>query len=1226
MTGRRFMLERCGLSGGKLALILILMALCALRFPSSTHADEMVWKPLTDEYLSDTDSYDNQIIADDGILYMSYREKISTGKYKPTVKKYDGNNWSIVSGGPASPGAVSVMHMALDPSDKALYVAYRDEENGGKASIVKLTNNQWEPLGQYGFTPKGVYALSMTAFNGTPYIVYGDYNKSNKLTVMKYTNNGWSPVGQEGFTDKRPADGTKSLIKVVGHIVYVAYKRDLGSSNVDMVVMKYDEDRPSDGWQLVGDAGAPLLSTADANSYYYAFDVYGGIPYLAYQDHDADKLVVLKYDGNWKTIGNGPVSAGKANYPSLSFDNGSLYIAFQDGANGNKLMVKRFNGSDWTMVGNAAITRGEVYYPSISVYNGTIYVGYQDDDTLLTTKIAKARAFVITYGSPLSAPLPGDIQVPYGTAKADALPATVSMKWTDDTTTPAAVTWDQGNPPYNSKAPATYIFKGQLTIPSGKQNTGVREVTVKVIVANPSHDTALSDLTTDAGALTPVFAAGTKSYSRNVANEVSQISVTASLYDPKGTVTIGGAAAANGVPSSPISLRVGLNNIDVIVTAEDGMTTDHYTINVSREGSNNTALSDLTTDAGVLTPLFAVGTTAYSQTVAHSVYSLSVTASVYEPNATLKIAGVPTPSGVPSAALPLQVGANTIAVDVTAADGVTTGSYTINVTRKPSSNADLADLTTTAGTISPSFFRETTSYEAIVPFGAQSVTVTASVYDAAASLSINGTATVSGTASAAIPLQIGLNRIQVKVLAEDGVTEKLYTLQLTRLPSSSSGSGGAPVSSSTDNGTQAQPAAGVDIILDGVSQSSFATAETVQTDAGTTVIVTLDEQKLLDMLDKKTNNVITIPITSKADVVVGRLNGQLVKALTAKETVIEVKTDGALYILPAAFLDISHVAAALHADNDLQHIVVSIKISETSKDKADLVRAAAAGEGMTVVANPLDFEIEAQYGENKITVSRFPGFVERAVAVPAGIDVSGATTGVVIGPDGRLTPVPTRIEVRSGKTYAVINSLTNSTYALVQGEKSFADLSGHWSQSDVNEMASRLVVDGVAKDRFAPDLSITRAEFATIMVRALGLKPDDGRHAFSDVYAADWYADSVAAASATGLLGGYEDGSFRPNQTITRSEASVLLTRALAFAKIHMQMSADEADKQLSAYTDADGVAEWAKVSLALAVKNGIIQGDGQRITPEDPVTRAQTAVMIKRLLQQAGLIDKINK
>ena len=100
------------------------------------------------------------------------------------------------------------------------------------------------------------------------------------------------------------------------------------------------------------------------------------------------------------------------------------------------------------------------------------------------------------------------------------------------------------------------------------------------------------------------------------------------------------------------------------------------------------------------------------------------------------------------------------------------------------------------------------------------------------------------------------------------------------------------------------------------------------------------------------------------------------------------------------------------------------------------------------------------------------------------------------------------------------------------------DVEGHWAKDAVNDMGSRIVVTGVGNGIYEPDRSITRAEFAAIIVRALGLKKGTTESAFSDVTLTDWYNGYVDTAAAYGLITGYDSKTFAPNDSITREQGN----------------------------------------------------------------------------------------
>jgi len=300
----------------------------------------------------------------------------------------------------------------------------------------------------------------------------------------------------------------------------------------------------------------------------------------------------------------------------------------------------------------------------------------------------------------------------------------------------------------------------------------------------PSTIATLSNLVPGSGTLAPVFASGTTSYTDAVTYVTSSITVTPTTTDSTATVTVNGMAVASGTPSPSIPLAVGPNTITVVVTAQDGITTDTYTLTVTRLLSSDATLADLTLSSGTLSPTFAGGTTSYTASVSNATTNLNVTPTTNNNNATVTVNGIGVTSGTALGAIPLAVGPNTITTVVTAQDGTTTDTYTVVVTRAPSSIATLDDLTVSQGTLSPAFASGTTSYTDAVPNATTSITVTPTFADSTATITVNGTAVTSGTPSTAIPLSIGTNTITTVVIAQDGTTTDAYTVVVTRAASS----------------------------------------------------------------------------------------------------------------------------------------------------------------------------------------------------------------------------------------------------------------------------------------------------------------------------------------------------------------------------------------------------------------------------------------------------------
>jgi len=255
---------------------------------------------------------------------------------------------------------------------------------------------------------------------------------------------------------------------------------------------------------------------------------------------------------------------------------------------------------------------------------------------------------------------------------------------------------------------------------------------------------------------------------------------------------------------------------------------------------------------------------------------------------------------------------------------------------------------------------------------------------------------------------------------------------------------------------------------------------------------------------------------------------------------------------------------------------------------------------------------------NQIQLNDFTKYIERDLPIPDG---SSFTTGVMILPDGTLLHVPTGRKIINGEPYAAIFSRTNSIYTLINKQVSFSDMPSHWANGTVNDMASRLIISGVGDNDFAPDRDITRAEFAAIVIRALGLKAH-GSSSFSDVNAVDWYYGVVTAAQEYGIISGYQDNTFKPNAQITREEAMVMIARAMDIAGMDTAITDETVEAQLQSFSDSGSFSSWAKPYGAVVIRSGLVKGSDGCVRPGHNISRAETATIVQNLLAAAGLID----
>ncbi|MFD0672384.1 S-layer homology domain-containing protein [Cohnella sp. GCM10027633] len=186
-----------------------------------------------------------------------------------------------------------------------------------------------------------------------------------------------------------------------------------------------------------------------------------------------------------------------------------------------------------------------------------------------------------------------------------------------------------------------------------------------------------------------------------------------------------------------------------------------------------------------------------------------------------------------------------------------------------------------------------------------------------------------------------------------------------------------------------------------------------------------------------------------------------------------------------------------------------------------------------------------------------------------------------------------------------------SAYAALEWKREFADVpADHWAHGAIQRLAAHRIVNGTGEDAFAPGRSLTRAEFAAMLARALGLKPTGAQPAFKDVVSGSTFAEAIQAAADAGIVAGQGNGRFAPNAAITREEAAVMLDRALKAAGKQAKSGG------LEAFDDRGDVSAWALEAIGKLANGGVLQGVAPgKLKPQGVVDRAQMAVMLSRWL-----------
>lgn len=172
---------------------------------------------------------------------------------------------------------------------------------------------------------------------------------------------------------------------------------------------------------------------------------------------------------------------------------------------------------------------------------------------------------------------------------------------------------------------------------------------------------------------------------------------------------------------------------------------------------------------------------------------------------------------------------------------------------------------------------------------------------------------------------------------------------------------------------------------------------------------------------------------------------------------------------------------------------------------------------------------------------------------------------------------------------------------------SFTDINGHWAEAQILKMAESGILNGYDDGSFKPNGKITRAEFVKVISDVLSL-PEKTGDSFFDVSADKWYAPFVYAASSYGIINGISDSEFGPEKLITRQDATVILHRVLSKENVEFT--------QRESFTDGESVSDYAKNAVEELSGKGIIKGFNGEFRPADTLTRAETVAMLGRILE----------
>ncbi|PZD94225.1 hypothetical protein DNH61_19995 [Paenibacillus sambharensis] len=353
----------------------------------------------------------------------------------------------------------------------------------------------------------------------------------------------------------------------------------------------------------------------------------------------------------------------------------------------------------------------------------------------------------------------------------------------------------------------------------------------------------------------------------------------------------------------------------------------------------------------------------------------------------------------------------------------------------------------------------------------------------------------------------------------------------------------------------------------------------------------------------------------------GQLNGvtadidDIERALTEGTPLQLQAAGGSSLDIPSGTLKQLRDAAGPDQLKALEWVVTPIPQAEQAKwlEQTD----SAWKEGLVQAGAILDLRLKALLvdGSERVLEMTFTEPVRVSLPVNGNADTERA--GVYHRTDGKkLEYVGGAYDAKSESVQVQLDHF--SEYGVFVYNKSFADLGGtHWAHRAVEVLAAKHIVTGVSKERYDPSRRITRAEFAALLARYMGVKDNGEELPFGDVSKESWYYDPVAAAYQSGIVRGTGHEVFSPDAAITREEMAVMLYNAYL---LQPGSGVAAEGRELDRFSDSALVHDWARQAVSGVLQLGLLKGTGPAaLAPQDEATRAQAAQVIYNLAQLTG-------
>lgn len=371
--------------------------------------------------------------------------------------------------------------------------------------------------------------------------------------------------------------------------------------------------------------------------------------------------------------------------------------------------------------------------------------------------------------------------------------------------------------------------------------------------------------------------------------------------------------------------------------------------------------------------------------------------------------------------------------------------------------------------------------------------------------------------------------------------------------------------------------------------------------------------------------VIEIPDSESSAYVGFPLNALIQIAASHRTGTIGVKYGDRLWTVPLSNLNLAvmsqNVGAPINTSTTTGAAAPSlyVQLETVPVSSSGSIEGLIAGAGAQKLGNYTDVYVFASNGNADQRVEQN---IKSQLAMQLSANTPRLTSGFTyIDPvTFMLSNVPSSFKSTAGGVVVQGQLNGNQSVVPVNHIVSYQDTYSHWASEVINELSAKWIISASNGSFYRPNENISRAEFAELVARGLGLKGEQNAASrFRDVRSGSVTSTYIGAAAEAGIITGNTDGTFKPDRPITREQMAIMMVRALNYGGQPTALNSSAAST-LAKFKDNKKI--QSKDSVAKAVQEGIIQGmTSKTFEPQGNASRAQAAVMLKRVLDKLGYL-----